>query len=179
MANNLLSPEGTLSWPNLFVAKPRSEGSKPVFGCTIIFDKKAQASPEYKAMQQACIKAAKDKFGADVKLSTLMFPFKDASEKKDYDGFEDGMTFISPWSEQRPGIVDANVQDVIDPSSVYAGLTVRASLAPFGWSNSGKKGVSFGLNHLQIVKEGARIDGRISASKAFSKIVTEDTESPF
>jgi hypothetical protein len=179
MANNLITPEATLSFPVLFAPRPRSEGSKPVFSCALLFDKKAQASPEYKAMQSACLKAAKDKFGADVNLKSLAFPFKDAGEK-DYAGYDDGMTFINPWSEQRPGVVDAQVQDVIDPSLVYAGMKVRASVAPFAWSNSGKKGVSFGLNHLQLIKEGTRIDGRISASKAFGAIAAEDnTDSPF
>jgi hypothetical protein len=172
---HLLTPNATLSFPVLFAPKPRSEGSKPVYSCALLFDKKAQASAEYKAMQSACIDAAKAKFGANVNLKSLTFPFRDAGEK-DYSGYEDGLTYINPWSEQRPGVVDARVQDVIDPSLVYAGMTVRASIAPFAWSNSGKKGVSFGLNHLQLVKEGDRIDGRIPASKAFKPI--EDSDSP-
>ena len=178
MANNLITPEATLSFPVLFTPRPRSEGSKPVFSCALLFDKKAQATPEYKAMQQACLKAFKDKF-ADASMKGASFPFKDAGEK-DYAGYNEGDTFINPWSEQRPGIVDAQVQDVIDQSLVYAGMKVRASVAPFAWANSGKKGVSFGLNHLQLMKDGTRIDGRISASKAFSAIaVEEDADSPF
>lgn len=173
---NILTPNATLSFPVLFAPKPRSEGAKPVYSCALLFDKAAQASAEYKAMQTACIEAAKAKFGANVNLKTLTFPFRDAGEK-DYAGYDDGFTYINPWSEQRPGVVDAQVQDVLDSSAVYAGQTVRASLSPFAWSNSGKKGVSFGLNHLQLVKDGTRIDGRIAASKAFKPI--EDSDSPF
>jgi ssDNA-binding protein len=176
MANNIVTPNATLSFPVLFAPRPRSEGAKPVYSCSLLFSPEAQKSPEYKAMQTACISAAKAKFGADVKLNSLTFPFRDASEK-DYKGYEDGWIYISPWSEQRPGVVDAQVQDVIDPSLVYAGQIVRASIAPFAWKNSGKMGVSFGLNHIQLVKEGTRIDGRIAANKAFKPI--EDSESPF
>jgi len=176
MANNILTPNATLSFPALFAPKPRSEGAKPVYSCSLLFSPEAQRSPEYKAMQMACANAAKAKFGADVKFASLLLPFRDAGEKE-HAGYEEGWTYISPWSEQRPGVVDAQVQDVIDPSLVYAGQTVRASIAPFAWKNSGRMGVSFGLNHLQLVKEGTRIDGRIPANKAFKPI--EDSESPF
>ena len=178
MANNLITPVATLSFPVLKAPRPRSEGAKPVYSCALLFDKKAQASAEYKAMQQACIKAAKDKFGADVKMATLTFPFRDAGEK-DYAGYEEGFTYINPWSEQRPGIVDHDVQDVLDVGNVYAGMKVRASVSPFAWANSGKKGVSFGLNHIQVLKEGARIDGRVTADKAFTKVALEGDDSPF
>ena len=178
MANNIVTPEATLSFPVFKAPKPRSEGAKPVFSCALLFDKKAQTSAEYKAMQMACVKAAKDKFGADVNLKSLTMPFRDAGEK-DYAGYDDGMTYINPWSEQRPGVVDAQVQDILDVGSVYAGQKVRASIAPFAWANSGKKGVSFGLNHIQVLGDGVRIDGRIAADKAFSPVATSDDDSPF
>ena len=183
MANNIITPEASLSFPVFELPRPRSEGSKPVYSCALVFDKEAQKSPKYKAMrQQACVKAAKDKFGADVKLGTVQFPFKDAGEK-DYAGYDEGFTYINPWSEQRPGVVDHDVQDILDVGGVYAGMKVRASIAPFAWSNSGKKGVSFGLNHVQVMKEGTRIDGRISADKAFGKVAApagaDDSDSPF
>ena len=182
MANNLITPVATLSFPVLKAPRPRSEGAKPVYSCALLFDPAAQKSPEYKAMQTACIEAAKAKFGPTVNLKSLQFPFRDAGEK-DYAGYEDGFTYINPWSEQRPGVVDHDVQDVLDVGSIYAGMQVRASIAPFAWANSGKKGVSFGLNHLQVVKEGVRIDGRISADKAFGKVAApagaDDDDSPF
>ena len=81
-------------------------------------------------------------------------------------------------------MVDARNNDVLDYDLAYAGCRVRASLSPFGWSASGKKGVSFGLNHIQIVKDGERIDGRIEAGKAFGDALVSagadgDDDSPF
>jgi hypothetical protein len=180
MANNLNTPEATLSFPVFKAPRPQGGvmGGKMVYSCSLLFDKKAQASAEYKAMQQACIKAAKDKFGADIKLATLTLPFRNAGEKE-YAGYEDGFTYISPWSEQRPGIVDHNVEDILDVGGVYAGMKVRASISPFAWANTGRKGVSFGLNHIQVLKEGSRIDGRVTADKAFGKVALEDDDSPF
>jgi hypothetical protein len=178
----LITPYATLSFPTLFVPKPRAEGGEAVYSAALLFDVPAQKTKEYKAMQNACIDAAREKWGANVNLSQVHMPFRDASEKSDkYQGYEDGMTFINPWSKNKPGIVDARLQDVLLPEQVFAGQIVRAQIAPFAWTNSGKKGVSFGLNHIQIVKHDApRIDGRVSANKAFNAIEVEEDETiPF
>jgi hypothetical protein len=174
----LVTPYATISFPTLFTPKARSENGDPVFSCSLLFGVSEQKSKEYKAMQNACIEAARAKFGQDVKMNTVAMPFRDASEK-DYVGYDDGVMYINPWSKQKPGVVDARLQDVLDPSQVYAGQVVRAQVTPFAWTNSGKKGVSFGLNNIQIVKSDApRIDGRVAASKAFDA-VEEDEDAPF
>jgi hypothetical protein len=176
----LLTPYATISFPTLFSPKSRSEGGDPVFSCSLLFGISEQKSKEYKAMQTACIEAARAKFGQDVKLNTVAMPFRDASEKE-YQGYDEGVMYINPWSKQKPGVVDARLQDVLDPAQVYAGQIVRAQVTPFAWSNTGKKGVSFGLNNIQIVKADApRIDGRVSASKAFTAVDEDDEDAtPF
>lgn len=143
-----------------------------MFSCALLFGLPEQKTKEYKAMMDACVTAAKEMFGDKVNIASLHMPFRDAGEKADkYAGYEEGMTFINPWSKQKPGIVDGRLQDVLVPDELYAGQIVRAQVVPFAWSNSGKKGVSFGLNHIQIVKKDApRIDGRVEASKAFDAI---------
>ena len=63
----VVTPKATLSFPALVYSQARApKGRRPVYSCSLLFDKKAQASAEYKAMQQACIDAAKDKFGPNV-----------------------------------------------------------------------------------------------------------------
>ena len=177
----LITPYATLSFPNLFTPKPRAEGGEPVYSCALLFDESAQKSKEYKAMQEACMAAFKEKFGATASTKGATFPFRDASEKSDkYQGYEEGVMYINPWTKNKPGIVDARLQDVLLPEQVYAGQVVRAQVAPFAWTNSGKKGVSFGLNHIQIVKHDApRIDGRVAANKAFDALEDESEEVPF
>ena len=173
MSTSILTPTAILSFPQLFTPRPRSEGAKPVYSCSLLFDDEAQATAEYKAMQQATIDAAKAKFGANVNLKQVMFPFRDAGEKT-YTGYEPGMTFINPWSETPPTVVDEQVQDVINPNLIYAGQNVRAYLVAKGWLNSGKKGVSFYLNGVQIIDHKApRIDNRINPKNMFKPIEFE------
>jgi|SRR6187455_2889355 len=166
----LNTPYGTLAFPHLFQAKERSEGDgKPVFSATVIFSPAQQKMPAFKAMQDACIEAAKKEFGEKIALKDVRMPFRDAGEKADkYNGFEAGDIFINPWTKQKPEIVNAQRQNVLLPEEVWAGQLVRLNITPYAWVNSGKKGVSFALNHVQIVKSDMpRIDGRASASSAF------------
>ena len=183
----LVTPYGTISFPNLFAPKPRFEGGEPEYGCAILFDESAQRTPEYKAMQEAIVTAMHNRWGASMTVQKLGYtPFTDAGEKADkYQGYEPGIMVINPHSKQKPGVIDARKNDVLLPEQVYAGQLVRAQLTPFAWERSGKRGVSFGLNHIQIVKHDApRIDGKLPPKQAFPDLPDEytgmaDDEAPF
>jgi len=177
------TPYGTLAFPHLFQPKERSEGDgKPVFSATVIFSPAQQKMPAFKAMQDACIEAAKKEFGEKIALKDVRMPFRDAGEKADkYNGFEAGDIFINPWTKNKPGVCNAQRQDILLPEEVWAGQLVRFNVTPFAWVNSGKKGVSFGLNHVQLVKiDTPRIDGRASAEKSFDDgLVDENADTMF
>ena len=174
------TPYATLSFANLFTPRPRGEDGKPVYNCVLIFDPTQQKSPAYKALQDACIAAAKKEFGDNVPLKNVMMPFKDAGEKA-YDGYHPGDTYISPWSKNKPGIVDRNREDILLPEEVWSGQLVRANVVPFAWTHTGKKGVSFGLNHVQVIEsEGRqRLDGRPSPGSAFDDGEVAAGKDPF
>lgn len=170
------TPYATLSFANIFVPRPRAEGGEPVYSCSLIFDPAQQKSPQYKALQDACIEAARKEFGANVNLKTIQMPFRDAGTKQ-YDGYHAGHTFISPWSKNKPGVVDVNLQDILLKDEVWSGQLVRANVTPFAWSHTGRKGVSFGLNHLQVIQSQGRdrLDGRPSATAAFNDGLVDAT----
>lgn len=166
---SLNTPYGILSFPNLFKMKPRSEGGDPVYSAVMIFSPAQQNTPAYKALVEACNTAAKDEFGDKVKLNQIKMPFRDGAEKAgQWAGYEAGDTFISPWTKTKPGIVNAQRQDILLPEEIWAGQLVRMNVTPFAWTNSGKRGVSFGLNHVQVIRtDTPRIDGRGTASSVF------------
>jgi len=135
----------------------------------ILFNGEAQTSPEFKALQKAVKGCIKEKWG-DNPPSKLRNPFRDASEK-DYNGYEEGVIYISPWSKQKPGIVDGRLQDVLAQDDVFPGQLVRATIRPFAYDNSGNRGVSFGLQNVQIVKKDMpRLDGKKAANKDFEAV---------
>jgi hypothetical protein len=166
---SLNTPYATLSFPTLFQPRTRAEGGEPVYSTVLIFNQAQQASPAYKAMVAAVQAKAKEEWGEKLNMKEVHSPFRDAGEKSSkWAGFEEGHVFISPWSKSRPGIVNAQRQDILLPEEVWAGQLVRANITPFTWVNSGRKGVSFALNHVQIIRtDTPRIDGRGNAASVF------------
>ncbi len=56
--------------------------------------------------------------------------------------------------DRKPGVVDNMRNAITEPSKVFGGLLARAHVNAYTWSNeAGGKGVSFGLNHLQIIRD--------------------------
>jgi len=179
----IITPYATLSFPNLFAPRARAEGTEPVYSVSLLFDDKAQQTPEFKAMQKAVEEVIKEKFPKGNR-NQLYNSFRDGGEKSgQYAGYEEGVIFISASSNRKPPVIDARKQPVLLAEQVWPGQLVRAALNPFWFDKAGNKGVSWGLNSVQIVKaDRPRIDGVVSPEKAFPDLPEEfldDDESPF
>lgn len=72
-----------------------------------------------------------------------------------------GHWLVSVRSNTPPGVVDAQ-RNRIPAETVYSGSYVRAALSCFTYDYNGKKGVSFGLNNVQFIKDGEAFGGRAS-----------------
>lgn len=163
----ILTPVGTLSFVNIKEARPVVEGGTPRFSVNLIFSQMAQRTPEFAKLQEAIAECIKDKWGSKVP-SNLRTPLRDGGEKEGtYAGYSKGTVFINPWSKERPGVVDAQKQDILDLGNVYAGQEGRAFVRPFAYDTGSNKGVGLLLDALQVVKDGPRIDGKTPASSAF------------
>jgi hypothetical protein len=87
-----------------------------------------------------------------------------------------GHMYMSVSSKTRPGIVDVNVDPIMDSTEVYSGVYARVSINAFAYNYKGKKGVSFGLNHVQKVKDGDFLGGRSRAEDDFEPIDYDDAD---
>lgn len=186
---SIRTPIGVLSFPNLFSPRPRAPGGEPVYQCSLLFDQAAQRDPAYQALRRAVAECIDQNFGQGKSqdkqfLASIRTPFRDCSEKQ-YAGYDlVGGKFISPWTKTRPGIVDANRNEILAPEDVWAGQSARATVSAFPYNTSGNKGVSFALNNLQIVRtDGPRLDGRKAARDEFDDVLGDgmmaDNEIPF
>jgi hypothetical protein len=168
----LITPVGMISFPHLFDARAAGPGQDPAYSVSILFDAKAQQSPEYTELRKAAYAKGVEKWGADKMKDaaftrTLRMPFRSTDEKS-YAGYEDGMTFISARTKDRPGVVDARNQEITVPTDVFPGQLGRLFVSPFAYDRNGNKGISFALNHVQITKaKMPRLDGRKAATEAF------------
>jgi hypothetical protein len=161
------------------------QGGDPRFSMILVFSPDQQKSPAYAQLKQGVADAIDAKFGAgkcrDVNwLKQVKFasPFRDAGEKGQYQGFNQGHIFIAPWTKSKPGIVDANRQEIFAPADVWAGQLARANVSFYAYQVSGNTGCSLMLDNVQIVKQDMpRMDGRVSADRAFA-VVNEATDIP-
>ncbi len=145
----LITAEARLSFPNLFVAKAPMDGKgEPKFDCVLLFPKTTDLS----GLKAAASAAVKEKWGTKIPPG-LRSPFRNGDEKE-LDGYKDHI-FIRASSKSKPGVVDENLQPVMEAGQIYAGCYVRASLNVYAYENSGNRGVAFGLNNIQKLRDGA------------------------
>lgn len=160
---NLLTPEFRLGFPAL--ATPQSVGGgEPKFSITMLFPKDADIS----ALKLLAKAAATEKWGENLPAD-LQLPWGDG-DTKEWEGFP-GNTFIRCASQYQPGMVDANLQEIINPvKDLYGGCYCRAQVNAYAWTYMAKNGVSFGLQNVQKLKDGDSFSGRQNASDVFGTV---------
>ena len=165
MAGNVLTHEARVSYPYVFEPnKGPNNDQEPKYSLTLLFAKGADLAPLKKAAEEA----VREKWG-DKPPKKLKSPFLDQG---DYDkpGYEAGCIMVRASSNERPGLVDARVQPIIDPCDFYAGCYCRATLRAFAYDRNGNQGVSFGLQNIQKLRDGERLAGRPKAEEDFQPV---------
>lgn len=133
-------------------------------------------------LQAAAHQAAVEKWGADPAKwpKNLRNPFRDGKEKEKDDEetgkkfipapYEEGAKWINLKSEKKPGVVNQNVQQIIEKSEIYSGVKLIACVRAYAYSQAGNSGISFGLQAIQKVADGESIGGQVRAEDAFAPI---------
>lgn len=164
-AKKVLTPEFRVSFPAVFKAKS-FEGQEPKYSITMLFDKKADLTGLKKAIQAAAV----EKWGEDKAKwpKNLRTPLRDGDEKE-LDGYA-GHYFVNASSKQKPGLVNQKVEPIISEDDFYAGCYARATLQAFAYDTAGNKGVSFGLQNIQKLRDGDTFSGRRRPSDEFTAV---------
>jgi hypothetical protein len=169
------TPVFRVSFPSVFKPRKNDLNGKDEFSVMALFEKGANLDALKKAAEAAIIK----KWGSDQSKwpKGMKTPFRDQAEKakdgKLPDGMAEGAIFMTFKSTNRPTVVDQNLQEILEPSKFYAGCYARASIGAYAYDQKGNRGVSFGLNHLQLVKDGEPLSGRPSVESAFTAVATD------
>lgn len=168
MAETLLTPEFRVSFPALFRPRKANEQAEAKYSVSMLFPKNADLT----ALKKAAEKAAKEKWGDKIpkKLKT---PFLNQGDYE-LEGYEDGAILIRASSLQKPGVVDRNVQSILDESEVYPGCYARATVRLFTYEVNGNCGVSFGLQNLQKLRDGEHLAGRSKPENDFTPVSDGD-----
>lgn len=153
---------------NLYKARSQEEGKPPKYGCTLIFPKAARSELEAKIIP-LIKKEWGDKALEMAKAGVIRSPFLagDGKEARDSEGnIKPGLGpdvfFVRTQAgEERPPVViwkNPNKQET--EATVYSGCYGKAVVNMFTWSHTtGGKGVSFGIQMFQKLREGERLGG--------------------
>ena len=171
----IITPMFRLSYPAVFEPKYNELAKREQYQITMLFDKKTAAA-DLKTMKDLMAKVAVWKFGPNPK--GLLNPFKDGDTdtnkigelRKEANPSIAGMIVLNSWSKNQPGLVNAKKEPIIDSDEIYGGCFCRAQLNAYAYETGGNRGVSFGLLHIQKVKDGDPFGNRTRPEDAFSSV---------
>jgi hypothetical protein len=189
----IVTPEFRASFPALFQAKKvnaNDPNEKAKFSVQMLFQ--VAESPASKALgikvvditplRNAVAAILLEKLGVDWQKKiterkgdgspVYRMPFRDgnAVEKRDVDGYGQGVIYVTASSLYKPGVIDANKVEILNPQDVYGGCIMRASVHPYWYEVKGNKGVTFGLDNAQKVRDCQPFSGRTKAEDDFDAI---------
>lgn len=156
------------SYAYVFEARPGQNGGAPKYGVAILIDKRDKDS--IKKIEDAVALAAeqgKGKFKNGKIPANLKKPLRDGDIEREDDENYQGMYFINANSTRKPGIVDADLNELMDQDEFYSGCYGRATVNFFAFNTDGNQGIGAGLGNLQKLKDGDRLSGGASAADDF------------
>ena len=149
-------PTGVASFPVLFEPKPLMEGKDPVFSITLLFDKDVDLSALEVAIENAIAKkfpeGAPDGLRNPIKDGDLKKSQKTGKVRPEYAG----KRYIQCTCRQddQPRVIDGRLEDIVDKKLIYGGMLANVHVNVFTYNNSGNRGTSLYLQHVQKAGDG-------------------------
>lgn len=164
------------SYCNLFQPQTRPGQSEAKYSVTILVPKSnVQAKAAIDQAVAAAIDQGVSKSWNGVRPPQPAICVHDGDGPRPTDGQPFGEECRGCWvfaasSKQPPFVVDAQVQNIINPTDVYSGMWGNVSVNFFPYNSNGKKGIGCGLNGVQKTRDGEPLSGRVTAQEAFQPV---------
>lgn len=171
------------SFANLSEAKAISAGGDAKYSLCIMIRKDDKAALEYINTQiEAAKQKGKEKKWKGIIPKNLKSILRDGDEEQAEEGGRKGPEFKGHYffnayaqEDQKPGTVKVEGGRIvpIDPNEVYSGCYVRVDVNFYPYAGV-SNGIAAALNNVLFVRDGERLDGRVSADTAFAGFVVEE-----
>lgn len=173
-----------INYPNLFQAKSIRGSAAKYSACLIIPKEDQDVLEKYRKGLEAAYEAGEKKLAAGKavpKLETLHCPLHDGDEEKPGDPVYENCFYLNASSREKPQVVDRELTPITDPSVIYSGCIVNASITLYAYRTDVSKGIAAALNGIQLVKRGERIGWGAKVENEFSALKEDedDGELPF
>jgi hypothetical protein len=162
-----------ISYPKLFVAKQiKGKGEFKYSAAFLIPVNHLKLMELYQIAEQVIAEAYPS---GQIPHNFKALPCYDAALNPKYAALPD---YAGVWvlntskraDQGAPEVVDQNMQAVIQPGKIYPGLVVNVGLSVYCYDVETSKGITTGLEAIQIVKDGPRLDNKPSADELFQPI---------
>lgn len=158
-----------ISYAHVFEPYSNNGGEPKYSLCAIIpkSDKKTMGKIR-EAISAAAQKGKSTKWNGKMPTN-LKTPVHDGDEDRPDDPAFANSYYFNCSSKKRPGVVDREMNHIIDPDDVYSGCYARINVNFYPYDTSGNRGIAVGLNHVQKLDDGDRLGGgSVSIEAAFA-----------
>ena len=182
MSTKVITGKVRFSYVNIFNSRAFKAGQDAKYSVCLLIPKEDKATIKKinAAIEEAVQEGIASKWGGK-KPANLKLPLRDGDDERADEAPEyEGMYFLNANSTQKPGIVDKDLNEILDPDEVYSGCWGRASINFYAFSVNGNKGVGVGLNNIQKLKDDTRLGAaRPSAESDFGDGFEDDEDDDF
>ena len=177
MKTDLMTPEFRVSFPEVF--EPKAFGNSAAkYSVCMLFPRTDEVKDFFTKCKRIEAQVIAEKWGENVPDGLKTLPINDGNKKSKLQGYKDHY-FITPKSGTKPGLVDGQIQPIIDREQFYGGCYAKATLNIYAYEyrEGGtviSRGVTFGLNNIMKTKDGDAFSGRTRPEDDFQPIESED-----
>lgn len=172
----IVTPKVRVSFVNILKPKAFEGSDDAKYSLHILIPKKDKALVEkVKDAIDAAIKEGIQSKWDGKQPKKMWNPLQDGDDKADEYPEYEGMYFINAKTSTKPGIVDSELNEILDGSEIYSGMYARVSVNFYPFKAAGNTGIAAGLNNVQKVADGDMLGGgRASAEDDFGSDDDDD-----
>ena len=173
-----------MSYLNVNEPKVPLGGGTPKYSVSLIIPKSDKVTYEkIKAAIQAAYDEGQSKRKGSSKfvpdLDGLKTPLRDGDKDRKGDEAYANSWFVNSNSTTKPGVVDADLNPILDSSELYSGIIGRASINFYAFNSNGNKGIACGLNNIQKLADGTPLGGHSRAEDDFADLDDDNSDDDF
>jgi len=161
------------SYVNVFRPRVNDMNGKEEYSMAILIPKEDKET--IAKINAAVGEAVKEKFGGK-KPANLRHPLRDGDDERPDDENYAGAFFMNIKSQNKPGIIDKQRQEVLDVDEFVSGDYCRVSMNAYAYDVNGNRGVAFGLGNIQVLAKGEPLSGRARATDEFGSWDDDDED---
>ena len=164
---SMLTPEFRVSFPKIF-----SPDDKNKFGLAMLFPKE---TTDISVLMSEVDRVVKEKYPKGAP-DNLMRSVHDGDTKTREE--QEGMWYVNAKAgKYRPGLIDQNLQPIVDEAEFYPGCWARAVVNVFSWEDPkhGTKGISVGVRNIQKIRDDEPLISRVKAEDEFGAVQEPET----